>query len=274
MDGRPGKQTRTALLEFQTDYCLPATGTLDDATARALLAADGYQQPCAGSSVTVSDQQAAGLAAAGPLPLLDGTYAPATAACSDPLSSFTLRGDGVSFGESTCRISDVDADPPLYFTTLDCQPGGGFEPWNVQILSDTSLIPFAEHSGGSVAYQRCDAAVLDVATSVPAPGALPFPDGQYVWSDLGCSGGKVVPTPQGDIQPLGISGKRIDLSPARCDVTAVTAWGDTLNVDLDCQLDGQRLRWELSVLPLTDSTFEARLNGGSVNRFSFCQANP
>lgn len=49
MDGYPGPQTRQALMEFQAAHCLPLTGQPDLATARALLAADGFTEPCAGA---------------------------------------------------------------------------------------------------------------------------------------------------------------------------------------------------------------------------------
>jgi len=46
MDGRPGPRTRRALMEFQAEHCLPATGEADDVTLASLAGDDTFVTPC------------------------------------------------------------------------------------------------------------------------------------------------------------------------------------------------------------------------------------
>lgn len=47
IDGYPGPQTRTALMEFQVEHCLSPTGQPDSKTRVALAVATGFDSPCA-----------------------------------------------------------------------------------------------------------------------------------------------------------------------------------------------------------------------------------
>lgn len=109
MDGFPGPKTRTALMTFQAEQCLPPTGQPNSATVAALLAADGFISPCAGAKLP------AGISANSPL--RPGMYVDNSAYCQLAIlpddiefeSQRILRPGGLTFGhEGGCSTRRTD----------------------------------------------------------------------------------------------------------------------------------------------------------------------
>lgn len=157
IDGYAGANTVTALNEFQADRCLLASDRLS-AEAIAALSADLSLRP------SRPVQGCSREASAGPLPLLDGTYSvgPTTCDASGRIvapagqePAFILRGSSVQFGESLCRIESIEPDAPFFYMGMRCAGGVGLEPWNIKVLSQTSLFQLSDHSDDSPLYERC-----------------------------------------------------------------------------------------------------------------------
>ncbi|WP_323785516.1 peptidoglycan-binding protein [Thalassovita sp.] len=143
MDGYPGPQTRTALMEFQVDFCLPPTGQPDAATVDALANADGFFAPCAGA------QLPEGVAAN--TPLISGVYVDEPSKCefqSLPYetvfeSQILVRGSTFMHGyEGSCSTVRTDIRDGVTLFRGNCQVGNQSDPgsWRINVLTNERFI--------------------------------------------------------------------------------------------------------------------------------------
>ncbi len=112
MDGYPGPLTRNALMNFQAEYCLAATGQPDQGTTTAIIDASGFDVPCMGQ------KPPEGVSAI--TPLLAGMYVddlsfcdleniPADNSGTSHLSQLVVRGNAITWGhEGLCTIERTD----------------------------------------------------------------------------------------------------------------------------------------------------------------------
>jgi hypothetical protein len=275
VDGSAGPNTIAALNALQNDLCLPRSNRLS-AEVIATLSADltlEVFRPVVNCKLQ---------SPSGPLPLLDGTYAFGAANCeAGPDATYvTINGENAAFNSATCQIASVEREGDFAFSTLLCPLNGSQsqEPWNLRIVSETSFTLLNEHSSDEIQADLCAASrleppVQETTTSVVADTnlrSLPFPDGQYTWWDIGCEGGAIIPMPGIDASPMILQGSEVQFGNARCEVTEVDEVFETLDVDLNCDMSGAALEWNWRINPLSDATFEGRLNEGQINTYAFC----
>ncbi len=143
MDGFPGPQTRSALMEFQVEHCLTPTGQPDPATASALLRADGFEAPCAGARLPE------GLDAN--IPLLSGIYVDDPALCSATSAPYEtshlhqriVRGRSITWGhEGGCETRRTDIRDGVTLFRGTCSEGGQSNEsrWRFDVQSNESFI--------------------------------------------------------------------------------------------------------------------------------------
>ena len=198
MDGKPGPQTRAALMAFQDEHCVAPTGQVDAATARALGAADGFSAPCAGTSKPNGAADAPQVATVAPRPaaaepfdrlgLVPGLYASTADDCTRmDLGEAAGRrvhidSDGVIERgyERRCTLTEVRVDGDLAQVVAQCDAEGVPEAdgWSWRILGTSG---FAEMPDGPT-FVRCEtpaqALADDTATSMtPVVGSHAAPAG-------------------------------------------------------------------------------------------------
>ncbi|MGJ8586220.1 MAG: peptidoglycan-binding domain-containing protein [Marinosulfonomonas sp.] len=164
MDGYPGPQTRTALMEFQVEQCLPPTGQPDPTTAKALIEANGFEAPCANSYIP------AGISAN--TPLLAGMYVDDLALCmleeipfeTVHLRQRIIRGGWITWGqEGSCEMARTDIRDGITLFRGTCTEGSSTEQiqWRFDVLSNDSFVDLDMLTSGSpvtpMTFSRCPA---------------------------------------------------------------------------------------------------------------------
>ncbi|MCE8517129.1 peptidoglycan-binding protein [Ruegeria pomeroyi] len=143
MDGYPGPQTRTALMEAQADFCLSPTGQPNSATVDALARASGYSAPCAGARLP-EDLDAN-------TPLLNGIYVDDPALCSATSAPYEtvhlqqriVRGRSITWGhEGGCEIRRTDIHDGVTLFRGICSEGNQSSEsrWRFDVQSNESFI--------------------------------------------------------------------------------------------------------------------------------------
>lgn len=143
VDGYPGPQTRTALMAFQADRCLPATGQPDPATIDALRTADPFAAPCPGRSPPPAVSATA--------PLLSGIYVDDPRLCTQGdvpfetvhLRQRIIRGETITWGiEGACttRRTDIREGVTLFRGTCAEANQSNEARWRFDVLSNESFV--------------------------------------------------------------------------------------------------------------------------------------
>ena len=162
MDGFPGPQTRTALMAFQAEHCLPVTGQPDARTAIALKNADGFETPCRGAKPP-EDVTAI-------KPLLSGIYVDDLEKCrlsalpseSDHLSQRIINGANITWGhEGLCTTDRTDirsAVTQFRGTCYEADHESAFQ-WRFDVLANDRFVdldmPTAAGSIPPRTYTKC-----------------------------------------------------------------------------------------------------------------------
>ncbi|MCR9089620.1 MAG: peptidoglycan-binding protein [Rhodobacteraceae bacterium] len=162
MDGYPGPKTRTALMAFQAEACLAATGQPDPATTAALIAADGFAAPCAGA--VPPDGISANT------PLLSGIYVDDPAKCgldalpfeNVHLSQRIVRDGTITWGqEGGCEIERTDIVEGVTLFRGSCFEGNSQSParWRFDIQANDRFVDlgFENRPGDIRPFARCHA---------------------------------------------------------------------------------------------------------------------
>jgi hypothetical protein len=164
MDGYPGPQTRTALMEFQVEHCLPPTGQPDPTTAQALMEANGFEAPCADSDIPEGISANA--------PLLAGIYVDDLALCMlEEIPSETVhfrqrivRGTGIIWGQEVgCEMARTDIRDGITHFRGTCMEGDSAQQvqWRFDVLSNESFVDLDMLTSGSPVtpktFSRCPA---------------------------------------------------------------------------------------------------------------------
>lgn len=176
MDGYPGPQTRNALMAFQAERCLPATGQPDSATAAAIVAADGFEMPCSGKQVPN------GVAAN--TPLLAGKYVRDLAQCEQHENwdllweQIFINGTGITLGhENPCetRRTDIRNGVTLFRGSCSWVDATREASWRLDLRSNSEFVFLSqENTFGNLEpalYKRCE----DLKTEVGGAKAASAP---------------------------------------------------------------------------------------------------
>lgn len=165
MDGLPGPQTRSALMAFQADQCLPQTGEPDPATATALLASTGFDAPCTGQTNTapqpVTVTSVSEILAPG-APLLVGLYVNDPDICQDAAVTpgnfdriLTIGQQSYERMDTRCAVQSAALRDGETLMTSTCDAEGTFSDvlstW--QIKSNQSFVERGD--GWQIAWTRC-----------------------------------------------------------------------------------------------------------------------
>ncbi len=257
MDGFAGPQTRRALMSFQVEHCLPPTGQPDQATAAALLKADGFQAPCAGAALPDGLEANA--------PLLAGVYVDDPALCAGGagpvdqahLRQRLIRGSNITFGwEGVCtpRRTDIHNGVTLYRGTCSEANGSTDASWRFDVLSSDRFVDL--DMPGAVAqdrtprtYTKCaDDSPLratfarwfgeDSVAAISPANPLPFEQGVYTTDTRLCP-----PADPEFLASLGVAAPtyRIDFKDGvftqrdqTCPVTGIEGSGPDTTLVMDC----------------------------------------
>jgi len=246
MDGYPGPQTRQALMEFQAEHCLPPTGEPDPETRAALMAATGFDAPCAGAQIP------AGLSAN--TPLRAGMYIDDPALCQVASMTWEMmvqstimvgQGGGFGFFEEDCMPfrSDIRNGVTLFRGNCSFGDNEWDGQWTVDLLSSEAFLFLGPDGTDSPhAFTRCadDSPVRTGIDQVAAQYALP--EGAFATDRVLCPPlSDAVIQQYGDATYFGVvtfAEGLVEQGESTCDVTAVSADGPTLNIALRCESDG------------------------------------
>lgn len=161
MDGYPGPQTRTALMAFQVEHCLPPTGQPDPATVGQLARADAFSAPCA--------QQALPQNVVANSPLRPGIYVDNSSYCAQESvpwdvahqSQRIIKPGTIHFGvESMCETRRTDIRDGVTLFRGTCFEGNQSIDgrWRFDVTSPTSFVDLGFETQRSVprAFAKCD----------------------------------------------------------------------------------------------------------------------
>ena len=140
MDGYPGPQTRSALMAFQAEHCLSATGQLNQETAASLIGASGFDVPCMGQNPPDD-----GTLSSSPLPVsnvrledIDAPYVEECQPSKSPikdeivdllLGSRHMRGRFRDGREWSYRFDPLDVEGIRYVQALTGRSQGNIGQW-------------------------------------------------------------------------------------------------------------------------------------------------
>ena len=161
MDGLPGPQSRSALMDFQVEHCLPPTGQLNDQIANAILSSDGFTTPCADARMPL------GISAN--TPLLSGTYVDSPEKCQseylseleNATSLWIIRGlnHQTSGYDNSCTVRRTDISKDLTKFTADCTLEGsapGPVQWLADVKANNEFTTWnGEAVGSGMSFTRC-----------------------------------------------------------------------------------------------------------------------
>ncbi|WP_209508172.1 peptidoglycan-binding protein [Ruegeria sp. HKCCSP335] len=143
VDGYPGPQTRTALMYFQVEHCLPPTGQLDTGTSTILATANFHIRPCVGQPLPQ------GITAN--TPLIKGIYIDSAAKCNldsvAPNSAYysqrLINGKSVIWGyEDGCETHRTDIQGSVTLFRGTCFVGNQQfkHEWRYDLTSNNSFV--------------------------------------------------------------------------------------------------------------------------------------
>ena len=141
MDGYPGPQTRNALMAFQVEHCLPATGQPDSASTNALLSTNGFETPCSGQRLPT------GVSANSPL--ISGKYVKDLAQCKLEQTPWELLWeqvlvDGTNFilgheNPCTTRRTDIRDGITLFRGSCSLADDTREASWRLDVRSNSEF---------------------------------------------------------------------------------------------------------------------------------------
>lgn len=284
MDGYPGPQSRTALMEFQAEHCLPVTGQPDRQTADALIGANGFVRPCEGTQIPTGVYANT--------PLLPGVYVDDLAKCQLEnlpyedihLSQRLVRPEGVlTFGqEGACTVRRSDIRDGVTLFRGQCAEGNesAEAKWVFDVTSNETYVELKSvFDVPPRSFAKCpDDSTLRQAWSAWFEGAQPasrnsdLPVVPGIYLNTSATGGDM------DLCAVGMNadaalevGKStLNFYESRCEVLSAkpAAQSDELDLALRCIGEGQTWEAKMALRPISGRVFVL-----DQNRYELCPAN-